>query len=502
MSGDIGNLYALLPLGILIGTGVLLLLYEVFGNQSDRTYSAHVAVLGLGGALALCLAHVGRPPVHLFTSADGNAAIVVDAFSLVASSVFIVGAMIAALLSPAYVANARCAHGEYYALIVFAVAGMMVMAMASDLFTLFLGLETMSIAVYALTGIRFNDPRSSEAALKYFLMGAFATGFLLFGIALVYGAVGSVHLDALREALSRTSPPALHSFLSLGLLLLLIGFAFKIAAVPFHMWAPDVYEGAPTPVTGFMAVGVKAAAFVGLLRVVVVGLGTTGWTLEPLWISLLGALTYLTIIGGNVLALVQTNVKRMLAYSSIAHAGYALIGLVAVAKGEPSAGSAVLFYLASYTFMTLGAFGVLTFLERKEGGTEAERFGAFAGMGFKHPGLGLAMSLFMLALAGIPPTGGFFGKLYLFSAAIRADALPLALVGVLGSLLSLYYYLRVVVAFYMRDVPLPGPTPTATRSTQLAIGVSMAAFGVLHFGVFPSRWIELGQAAIRSLVLS
>jgi NADH-quinone oxidoreductase subunit N len=207
------------------------------------------------------------------------------------------------------------------------------------------------------------------------------------------------------------------------------------------------------------------------------------------------------VLGGNVLALVQNNIKRMLAYSSISHAGYILIGIVAAGRGEQSAGVGVLFYLTGYTFMTLGAFGVLSFLERKDGGIEAERFGAYAGVGYKHPALGVAMIIFMVGLAGIPPTAGFFGKLYLFSAAIRAGEAPLAIIGIIGSVISVYYYLRVLVAFYMRDVPDPGPVPTATRSIQLTIGVAVAAVMVLVIGVFPNTWIEMGRAAIQSLMI-
>jgi NADH-quinone oxidoreductase subunit N len=231
------------------------------------------------------------------------------------------------------------------------------------------------------------------------------------------------------------------------------------------------------------------------------GFGAAEEVDNPIWMPVLSALAVSTVLAGNVLALVQTNMKRMLAYSSISHAGYAMIGVVAAGKGEESAGVAVLFYLTGYTFMTLGAFGVLTFLERKDGAIEAERFGAYAGVGYKHPAVGFAMALFMIALAGIPPTGGFFGKLYLFSAAIRAGETELAIVGIIGSLISVYYYLRVIVAFYMRESPDPGPVPTATRSVQLAIGLVITVLLVLHLGVFPSQWIDFGRAAIQSLAI-
>ncbi|MCB9645275.1 MAG: NADH-quinone oxidoreductase subunit N [Deltaproteobacteria bacterium] len=496
MSITLADLAQLLPVWILVATGLLLLMYEVFANQADRSHYANISVVGFVLALWATYSSLGSGTAYLFGQ-GATAPLILDGFARAGSLLLLSGGLIATLLSPAYAKNAGHDTGEYYALIVFAVVGMMVMVMAGDLMTFFLGLETMSIAVYALTGLRAGDARSIEAALKYFLMGAFATGFLLFGIAMVYGATGSVALVDLARFLSASdSALSANPILLLGVVLILIGFAFKVAAVPFHMWAPDVYEGAPTPVAGFMAVGVKAAAFLALLRLVMVALGSV--EAAP-WLPMLRWVSILTILGGNLMALSQSNVKRMLAYSSVSHAGYAMIGIVAAAKGETTAGNAVLFYLTGYTFMTLGAFGVLAFLERKEGGPESERFGAYAGVGFKHPAMGAAMVLFMIALAGMPPTGGFFGKLYLFSAAIRANELPLALVGIAGSLVSVYYYLRVLVHFYMREVPEPGPTPTATRSTQLSLGVALSAALILILGVFPSQWVQVSAKAVASI---
>ena len=486
----------LTPAAIVLFTALLLLMFEVYSSGEDRRWSAMLSVVGCSLALFATFSRMNEPPMVMFGSPQRLGPIVVDTFAQYSWALMIAGALVTSLISPAYLKNAGAAHAEYYALVLLALFGMMVMAAANDLFTLFLGIEIMSIAVYVLTGLRRNDPRAAEAALKYFLMGAFATGFLLFGIALVFGATGSVALKDV--AMGTAGGMSAKPLLALGIVLLLIGLAFKIAAVPFHLWAPDVYEGAPTPVTGFMAVGVKAAAFVGLLRLVVVGLGTEGAT-GPVLVPMLSALAYLTIIVGNILAAMQRNVKRMLAYSSISHAGYAMIGIVAAARGEPSAGAAVLFYLLGYTFTTLGAFGVLTFLERKDSGAEAERFGAFAGVGFRHPALGMAMSLFMVALAGMPPTAGFFGKLYVFSAALRAGDIGLVIAGVIGSIISVYYYLRVIVAFYMRDVPDPGPLPTATRSRGITLGLALASIAVVYLGVFPGRWIDLGKLAMQSL---
>ncbi|MBK8014179.1 MAG: NADH-quinone oxidoreductase subunit N [Deltaproteobacteria bacterium] len=499
---SVNELLPLLPAGVLVVFGLLLLLYEVFSNQSEqRRYSAHLAVLGFAIALTVVAFQLRDPTASLFLGPGGLASLVVDAFARVAFILLMVAGLVACLLSPGYAKNAGHSLGEYYGLLMFSVAGMMIMVSAADLATFFVGLETMSVAVYALTALRRRDVRSTEAALKYFLMGAFATAFFLFGLALVFGTVGSLHLTHLAEAMSTGTTLLREPLLHVGLLLILVGFAFKVAAFPFHMWAPDAYEGAPTPVTGFMAVAVKTAAFVSLLRLIVVGFdgAMSSQTGGASWTVLLEALSISTILVGNALALTQRSIKRMLAYSSVAHSGYVFIGLTAVAEGEASAGAGILFYLAAYTAMTLGAFGVLAYLERREGGSEAERFGAYAGIGFRHPAASALMALFVVSLAGLPPTGGFFGKLFVFSAALRAGHTGLVLIGVLGSVIGVYYYLRVIVAFYMRDVPEPGPTPSATPSAELGFGLLIAAILVVVLGVVPGPLIELGRAAIASL---
>ncbi|MBI2373793.1 MAG: NADH-quinone oxidoreductase subunit N [Deltaproteobacteria bacterium] len=494
MKVELTDLVALGPLWVILGTGLALLLLEVFSSGKDRSWGAYLAVFGSAIALVMTVGAISEPARGLFVGKTGVAALRTDALGQFASLVVIGAGLLTCLMSPGYVERARCASGEYYALILFAVSGMIVMVMSTDLITMFLGLEIMSIAVYVLAGLRRNDPRSPEASLKYFLMGAFATGFLLFGIAFTFGATQSVSYD--RIATFAKSPLSEQRMLLFGIVLLLIGFGFKIAAVPFHVWAPDVYEGAPTPITGFMAVGVKAAAFVALVRVVGSALSPGGASANAEWVELLRVLAVLTILGGNIMAAVQRNVKRMLAYSSISHAGYALIGVVAVALGKAEGGSALVFYLGAYAFMTLGAFGVLAFLERKEGGPEAERFGAFSGIGYQHPAIGLAMTIFMAALAGMPPTGGFVGKLYLFKAALAAGETGLVIVGVVGSVISVYYYLRVVVAFYMREVPDPGPLPSPNQSRPAMLGVGLAAVGILMLGAFPSRVVELAKLAV------
>jgi NADH-quinone oxidoreductase subunit N len=364
---------------------------------------------------------------------------------------------------------------------------MVLMAAANDLMVFFLALETMSVAVYVLTSIERNSGRSAEAGMKYFLTGAFATGFLLYGIALIYGATGTTNLNQISAYLVEPAAdwPA---YLTAGALLLLAGFAFKVGAVPFHFWIPDVYEGAPTPVTGFMAVGVKAAAFAAWARIVLHKLSP----LDADWVFPVAVLAIATMTLGNLLAISQSSVKRMLAYSSIAHAGYLLIG---VAVGEEWGGMPLLFYLIAYGAMTAGAFAVVTAL--RDGETAPENYSDFAGLGFKRPFLALAMTLFMLSLAGFPPLAGFTGKFYVFRAAVLSGNTILAVIGVLNSLLSVVYYLRVVVAMYMEEGGVAGKS--FGQSPALYIAVALAVAGTLYFGLLPARTLEWSRLAFFSL---
>ncbi len=356
-----------------------------------------------------------------------------DRFALFFAMIFIMAAALTILTSIHYVRQTGIREGEFYALILFATVGMIVMAAANDLMVFFLGLETMSIAVYVLTGMWRANGRSSEASMKYFIMGAFATGFLLYGIALIYGATGSTNLTQI-SAYLLDQPTEWPVYLIGGGFLLLIGFAFKVGAVPFHFWVPDVYEGAPTPVTGFMSVAVKAAAFAAWARILLYKLSPldSDWVF-PLWIIAIGTMTL-----GNLLAITQPSVKRMLAYSSIAHAGYLLIPIVV---GVEWGGLPLLFYLLTYSFMTMGAFAVLSSMAEVD--EPRDSYSDFAGLGFKRPFLALAMTLFMLSLAGFPPLAGFTGKFYVFRSAVLSGHLDLAIIGVLNSLLSVIFYLRV-----------------------------------------------------------
>jgi NADH-quinone oxidoreductase subunit N len=371
---------------------------------------------------------------------------------------------------------------------------MMVMVSAADLLTIYLGMELMSLSLYVLAGFKRFEARSLEAAAKYFVLGAFSSGMLLYGISLLYGASGSTRLSAIAAAV--TARGLDDPMLALAMILLTVGFGFKIAAVPFHMWTPDVYEGSPTSVTAFMAVASKAASFAAFLRVFLEGLGG----LKANWYTLFLILCLATLALGNVVAIVQTNIKRMLAYSSIANAGYALIG--AVVAGYTSADrsaqafglSSVMLYLVVYAFMTLGAFAVIAML--RKGGVEGDEIEDYAGLAKRQPVAAFLMLAFMASLAGIPPTAGFIGKFYLFMAAVKADLAWLAVVGVLFAAVSAYYYLRVVMVMYMREPETAGVEPQLVTSPVLAVALACAFAGVLAFGLYPNPLVSFATQAV------
>lgn len=403
-----------------------------------------------------------------------------DRFSALATALIALAALLSCALAIYYLHALQINHGEYYALLLLSVCGMMVMVAAVDFLTVFLGLELMSIPIYALAGFDRRRLRSNESALKYFLIGSFASAVLLYGMALLYGTTGSTSLAALRAGFDPANPLAL-----VGLGLVLVGFAFKVSAVPFHQWTPDVYEGAPSAVTAFMSVTVKAAAVAALLRVLGLGVGPLDASLtNVLWV-----LAALTMIVGNLMAVIQDNVKRLLAYSSIGHAGYILVGVVA---GTIEGWSAVVFYLIAYTFMNLGAFGVVVALAQH--GQDCERVESFAGLGRTRPALAAVMTLFMVALTGIPPTVGFFAKFSIFSAAVQAGYVWLAIIGVLMSVVSVYYYLRIPVLMYMYEAGDEAPRP----ETQLFEGwvLAFCAVAVLVLGVFPNGGVLLGPITV------
>jgi len=409
-----------------------------------------------------------------------------DGLTVFFTLLFCAVGVVSVLFAWDYNRRTRIGQPEFYSLLLTSVLGMVVMAASNDLITIFLGLELMSLSLYVMVGFRRNQLESNEAALKYFLLGAFASGFLLYGIALLYGATGTTNLQRIGDFLGDT-PLARSPMLLAGTLLVLTGFFFKVAAVPFHMWTPDAYQGAPTSVTGFMSAGAKAAGFAALLRILLRALPT----LEHDWQPLLAVVAMLTMTVGNVTALLQNNVKRMLAYSSIAHAGYIL---VALAAGSPDGSSAAVFYLAAYSAMNLGAFALLTMLGR--GSDEPMLVSDLAGLGFRQPLVGLALTLFMISLGGIPPTAGFMGKVLIFGAAVKVPhLLPLVVVGVLNSVVSVFYYLRITVALYMRE---PEGEPVALSVNFPAVlALLLTAAATLWWGLNAhGLWLEAQRSVL------
>jgi NADH-quinone oxidoreductase subunit N len=408
---------------------------------------------------------------------------VVDNYSVFFNLIFLFSTAIVLLMSDQYLKQEGVNHGEYFTLILFATVGMMLMASGADLLTIFLGLEIMSISLYVLAGYKRDNMRSNEASLKYFLLGAFATGFLLYGIAMLYGATGTTNIKGIAEFLSN-NPALSNPMIVAGSSLLIVGLGFKVACVPFHKWAPDVYEGAPTPVTAFMSAGPKAAALAAFMRIFLVSLPE----IEPKWSIILWVLAVLTMTVGNLVAIAQTNIKRMLAYSSIAHAGYALIAIIV---GGSSGTSSLLFYMLAYSFMNLGAFAVIIVLGKK--GEENSNIEDLSGLGYKHPLLAVTMCIFMFSLAGIPPLVGFMGKFYIFSAAIKSGFLVLTIIGVVNSVISVYYYLRVTVVMYMKK-PIREFAPLSL-SPFILLALLITIFGTIFLGIFPSKIIAFAQNA-------
>jgi NADH-quinone oxidoreductase subunit N len=472
---------AILPLLIVTGTAVLTLLADLWMEGPDREA---LGWIGLVGLLVAAVAAITLWNKHLSTFSN---AVIIDRYGLFFTLLFCVASGLTLLMSMSYLELTDIRTGDYYSLILFSTVGMVLMATATDLIVIFLGLEVMSIAVYALAGICRGEQRSNEAALKYFLLGAFATGFLLFGIALLYGATGSTTLGPIAAYIAKAGPQE-KMLVFAGMALLLVGFGFKVAAAPFHVWTPDVYEGSPTAVTALMAVGVKAAGFAAFARVFM----HTLTLLSADWSGVLWVLAALTMTIGNVTAILQRNIKRMLAYSSIAHAGYLLVGMVA---GGEYGGTAVLFYLIAYTLMTLGAFAVVIALGRR--GAPNENLDDYAGVGFRYPFLGLAMMIFMLSLAGVPPLAGFIGKFYIFSAAVRSGYVGLAVIGVLNSVISVYYYVGVLVRMYMVEGVLEIPVPSSRPYLFATLLVTIA--GTILVGLFPGPLFELARQSFLAL---
>jgi NADH-quinone oxidoreductase subunit N len=473
-------LVTLWPSLIVVGSALVVLVLDLLPPRDRKAHLGTVALAGLVGALLTTIAVWGG------RGRGFRDMVVLDNYALFFHVIIAYAAALMVLVSLDYVRRAGAESGEYYGLVLLATAGMMQLTSANDLVVVFLALELMSLSLYVLAGLFKRRREASEASMKYFLLGVFASAFLLYGIALLYGATGSTNFD--RIAVAVTANPRDPLFL-LGLGLLLVGLGFKISSVPFHMWAPDVYQGAPTSVTAFIATGSKAAVFAALIRLVVASLRAA----QPDAATLLWGLAALTMTVGNVVAIAQSNLKRMLAYSSVAHVGYMLVGLVA---GGSSGAGAVLFYLLAYTFTTAGAFGVIALGERA--GEEAVNMRDYAGLGRRHPLLALTLTLFLLSLIGIPPLAGFVGKFYVFGSAVRAGYVGLAVIAVLNSAMAAYYYLRVIISMYMEEPE--GEAMSLVPSFAGGLALTIALVGVVLLGVVPAPFFDRAQDAVAPLL--
>ncbi len=472
------NILSVAPELILLTFGIALVLMEAFSKRERAGGYTYISIIGLLISLFPIYFMWNRPGVYFYNM------LVIDNYSLFFFLLFAIVGIIAVLIADPYLKREEVEKGEYYGIVLFCIVGMMLMASGNDLIVIFLGLETMSVGLYVLAGFLKADIRSNEAAIKYFLMGAFASAFLLYGIAIIYGIVGSTNVADVGSYIKEKglfSNPAL--FVSLSLIL--VGFGFKVSAFPFHMWTPDVYEGSPTSVTAFMSTGPKAAGFAAFLRVFYHAFGPVAND----WIMVIWIISVLTMSIGNIVALVQENIKRMLAYSSIAHAGYILMGFV-VCTSELGRAS-VLFYLLAYIFMELGAFAVVAQYGKK--GEENLSIKSYSGMAYKYPLLAATMTVFMLSLAGIPPLAGFVGKFYIFSAAIKEGFIWLAVIAVINSLISVYYYLRVTVMMYMKE---PEAVPTFKMSPAMVIALVITALGTIQIGILPSFYLNVVKQSI------
>jgi NADH-quinone oxidoreductase subunit N len=475
------DFYYILPELVLTAGSLVVLIADVLMPRAHKAL-AFVTLLALA-ATAVSLAPFAHTDVQV-----ANGLLAVDGFALFFKVLFLAAAALTVLMSMRYLEVEGVSPGEYYFLILCATLGMMIMAGGIDLISIFIGLETMAVSFYILAGFIKPSQRSNEAAVKYFLLGAFSLGVLLYGMSFMYGMSGTTGLRTMAKTFAgQESDPRL----ILAVIMVAAGIGFKIAAVPFHMWAPDVYEGAPTPVTAFLSVGSKAASFAMLLRIFLEGLPT----LNVDWVILFQVLAIVTMTVGNVAALTQSNLKRMLAYSSIAHAGYLLIGVVAAGAGYPRGVTATLVYLFVYSFMQLGAFMVIVMMRREN--AIGDELKDLSGLYQRRPAAAFAMLLFMLSLGGIPPTAGFMGKFWLFGAAIESGHLWLAVVGVLNSAISLYYYLRVVVFMYLKK-DVTGIAETAP-SPSLTFAMAVAVAATVFLGVYPRALFEIAEASARAI---
>ena len=496
------NLTLIAPELIVGLAGVVIMLVDAFSRRGQRWVTGTLSLIALAAAAAATIWLWTAWPAQ---RSAFNGMIVLDELRLSFTLIFILVTFLTILISSVWIETENLPAGEFHSLLLFATSGMMLMASAGDLVIVFLGLEVLSIATYVLAGFRRTDTRSNESSLKYFILGSFASAFLLYGIALVYGATatgpdspGTTNIALIAARVNQSLYPPL---LLAGAAMMLVGFGFKIATAPFHVWTPDVYEGAPTPVTAFMAAGPKAAGFASFLRVFIFGFPiatavvSAGGYAHQAWVGALTVMAVLTMTIGNVVAIVQNNVKRMLAYSSIAHAGYALVGFVAAGaatmpEDRSSALAAVGFYLLTYAVMNMGAFAVVTLIARR--GDQRTSVDDYNGIGFLSPVLAFSLSLFLLSLLGMPLTAGFMGKIVVFSAALHQGYVWLIVIGVLNSAISAYYYLRLIIVMFFREPVAAWEAPRIPRS--IAVVLLITILGVFYLGLFPGRIISAFQS--------
>jgi len=465
---------------IVVTAGLLVLVFDFFLDKESKQY------LGWFSFFAVIFAATATYKLMGANGAFFGGTFLLDPFSTFFKFVFYIACGLGILVSINYLKIEDIHRGEYYALLLLATTGMTIMASAGDLITLYLGLELMALSVYILAGFMRRDNRSNESAIKYLLLGAFSSGIMLYGMSLLYGLSGTTNLAGILGFLRGAD--LANPVLFLAMIMLVVSFGFKVAAVPFHMWVPDVYEGAPTSVTAFMSAGPKVAGFAVLLRVFT-------YTLEPLHAhstAIISGLAVLTMAVGNIMALSQTNIKRMLAYSSIAHAGYALVGLAA---GGPEGAASVMLYVCIYALMNMGAFGVVIML--RKAGERGEEIGDFAGLGKTNRTAAFLMLIFMFSLTGIPPMAGFVGKFYIFKSAVQAGLVWLAVVGVLFSAISAYFYLRIIMIMYMKE---PKGSFELTTSPSLALALAISVTAVIVIGVYPTNLLNFARASIAGIM--
>ena len=471
------NWQLLMPELVITLTLLIVLVFDLFDSIS-KSILGWMTIVGSGIALWVSIQMHQAGTV----GTQFNEMFKVDNFSLFFNIIFLVSTILVTLISMSYLGRDDRKQGPYYLLILLATLGMMLMAAGNELIIVFLGLELMSLSLYVLAGYFRESPASSEAGMKYLLLGAFASAFFLYGIALIYGGAGTTNVPAIAEAITAPNKSPL---LLAGMFLLIVGFGFKVAIVPFHQWAPDVYEGAPTTIAAFISAGPKAAGFAAFLRIFMEALPS----LQVEWSGVVIVLAMLTMTVGNVIAIAQTNIKRMLAYSSIAHAGYVLIGLAAANNDGIS--SAML-YLLVYCVMNIGAFGAVILAKTEDG--ESLMISDYAGLGLRKPLLAMFMTIMLLSLAGFPPTAGFVGKFYIFKSAVQAGHIWLVIVGAINTAISAFYYLRVVVTMYMREPE--EELPFTSYPSTLVVGLIIAAIGVLLIGILPSLMLTPAQNSV------